>query len=167
MSIAPSNPSQRVWAAGCRVLAAMGIGVLATVAGCLTGAMMLILIGVFYHGLGLVEAAPGFAVYGVILGWLFAWPTTLLVLPAVWLFLPDRKRLIKRVVLLSGGMLTGGFTLVWMLVRETGSDVLNWSMVAAGVTGGLAAGVVFALFVPRRTPPVLRSHADSPSRSLP
>lgn len=129
-----------------RLLQALGIGLLATGAGCAAGAVALGLIGALYEGLQMLRAIPAFVLYGVIFGPVLAWPVTLVVLPAGWLFLPPLRR---RWALLVVGPLAGTVTLYLRLVNETELGGVAWAMIAAGTVGGLVAGIVFGAFVPR------------------
>lgn len=132
-----------------RLLAALGIGLLATVAGCAAGAVALGLIGAAYEGWHVLRGIPAFVFYGVIFGPVLAWPVTLVVLPAGWLFFPPLRR---RWGLLVAGPLAGTATLYLRLVNETELGGAAWAMIAAGTVGGLAAAAVFAAFVPRSNP---------------
>ncbi len=129
-----------------RVLSALGIGVLAMLVGSAAGALTLGLIGILFEGAKMLRVIPAFVFYGVLFGPVLAWPATLVMLPAIWLYYPLRHR---RVALLVGGALTGTATLIGRVLLEAGLGPLGWTMVAAGTVGGLAAGAVFGAFVPR------------------
>lgn len=129
-----------------RLLLALGIGLLATVAGCAAGAVALGLIGALSEGVQMLRAIPAFVIYGMIFGPVLAWPVTLVVLPAGWLFFPPLRR---RLALLVIGPLAGTLTLYLRLVNETELGGVAWAMIAAGTVGGLVAAAVFAAFDPR------------------
>jgi hypothetical protein len=129
-----------------RLLQALGLGLLATGAGCAAGAVILGLIGALSEGVQMLRAIPAFVLYGVIFGPVLAWPVTLIVLPVGWLFCPPLRR---RMALLVVGPVAGAVTLYLRLVNETELGGVAWAMIAAGTVGGLVAAVVFAAFVPR------------------
>ncbi len=129
-----------------RPAAALAIGLLATVAGSAAGAVTIGLGSALTDGPQALRATPGFVVYGVILGPVLAWPATLVALPAAFLLVPRR---FLRPVLLAGGAVAGGLSVLVQVTAEAGLDPLGWTMLAAGAVGGLAAGAVFAAFVPR------------------
>ena len=131
-----------------RLLRALGIGLMATFAGAAAGAVLLALFGAAVEGWSAWRSIPPFLFYGVIFGPVLAWPVTLVVLPAVWVVVPRRFR---RVALLVIGPLAGAAVIVERMVNEvgTGTGALDTAMVLAGTAGGLAAGVLFAAFVPR------------------
>ncbi|HRI83060.1 MAG TPA: hypothetical protein PLF88_11525 [Opitutaceae bacterium] len=133
-----------------RFLVALGIGVLATIAGSAAGAVVLGLIGAVAEGVQMLRAIPAFVLYGVIFGPVLAWPVTLVVLPAGWLFFPARHR---RRALLGVGPLAGALTLYFRLVNETELGGVAWAMIAAGTVGGLVAAAVFVAF-PRPDAPL-------------
>ncbi len=134
---------------GRRLAAALGIGMVATVAGSGAGALTLGLLGVLYEGPALLRAVPAVLLYGLILGPVFAWPVTLVVLPAVRLFAPPR---FLRSALPAGGILAGAGTLLARVAEDPGLGRMGWTMVAAGAVGGLVAGLVFVAFLPRPAP---------------
>ncbi len=142
-----------------RLPAALGVGLLATVTGAAAGAILLGVVGAVYEGWHVLRGIPAFVFYGVIFGPVLAWPVTLVVLPAVWLFFPIRHR---RHALLLAGPLAGAAVLTERVVNETGLGTLSGVMVAAGTVGGLAAGAVFRAFVPR----LVSSAPSSPRDSL-
>lgn len=127
-----------------RLLAALGIGLLATPVGSAAGAFLLGLIGVLHEGWHVLRGVPAFVFYGVIFGPVLAWPVTLVVLPMGRMFFPLRHR---RLWLLLTGPLAGALVLTERTVNETGASSLSWVMVAAGA--------VFRAFVPRVVPSVL------------
>lgn len=147
---APPLPTPR-WHWFGRVMAALGIAVLATLVGCVVGAetLLMVFMGFSTEGYRTLEAAPGIAYYGLIFGGQFAWPTTLVVLPALWLFFPCRNRRAKRLVLWGAGLLAGGVTMLWMLPHAPPDESFGWTLLGAGAAGGLAAGMVFGLFLPK------------------
>lgn len=136
---------------GRRLLAALGIGLLATLIGSAAGAIFLALFGAAVEGWNALRAIPPFLFYGIMFGPVLAWPVSLVVLPAGWLFFPQRYR---RVALLLVGPLAGAAVIIERLVNEVGlgSSMLNLSMVLAGTAGGLAAGITFVFFTPQFVP---------------
>lgn len=150
---APSADATRPVPFWRRLLAALGLGLLATVAGSAVGAMLVGLLGAVYEGWHVLRGLPAFVFYGVIFGPVLAWPVTLVVLPAVWLFVPLRHR---RYALWLAGPLAGAAALSERVVTHDGLGTLSWVMVAAGTLGGLVAGAVFGAFVPRVVPSVRR-----------
>jgi|GEM_PF-4639334 len=143
--LSPSADGKRPVPLWLRVLAALGIGLLATPVGSAAGAILLGLIGAVYEGWYMLRGIPAFVFYGMFFGPVLAWPVTLVVLPGLWLFFPLRRR---RRALLLAGPLAGAAILTERVVNEAGLGTLSWAMVAAGAAGGLAAGAVFAAFVP-------------------
>lgn len=141
-----------------RLLTALGIGLLATPAGSAAGAVLLGVVGAAYEGWHVLRGIPAFVLYGVILGPVLAWPVTLVVLPAVWLFFPLRHR---RHALLLAGPLAGAAVLSERVVLHDGLGTLSGVMMAAGTLGGLVAGLVFGAFLPRRVPSAASSTSDS------
>lgn len=129
-----------------RLPAALGIGLLATPAGSAAGAVLLSVLGAVFEGGHVLRGMPAFVFYGVIFGPVLAWPVTLVVLPAIWLFFPLRHR---RHALWLAGPLAGAAVLCERVVTHEGLGTLSWVMVAAGTLGGLVAGIMFAAFVPR------------------
>jgi hypothetical protein len=129
-----------------RLLMALGIGLLATVAGSAAGAILLAVLGAVYEGWHVLRGMPAFVFYGVIFGPVLAWPVTLVVLPGIWLFVPLRHR---RRGLWLAGLLAGAAVLTERVLTEAGLGTLSWVMVACGTLGGLVAGLVFGAFVPR------------------
>ncbi|MCW5548981.1 MAG: hypothetical protein KIT44_08465, partial [Opitutaceae bacterium] len=91
---------------------------------------------------------------GVIFGPVLAWPVTLVVLPAGWLFFPPLRR---RLALLVAGPLAGTAALYLRLMNETELGGVAWAMIAAGAVGGLAAAAIFAAF-PRPDTSVASEH---------
>lgn len=144
----PARPPGSSWR---RLLAALGIGVLATFAGSGVGAVTLGLFGAVHEGAHTLRIIPAFVLYGMFFGPVLAWPVTLGVLPAIWLTCPPRFR---RAALLVAGPLTGALAVYARLAAETDLGAVSWAMVSAATAGGLAAGVVFAVFArPHRGPP--------------
>lgn len=129
-----------------RLLVALGLGLLATVAGSAAGAILLGVVGAVVEGWHVLRGIPALVFYGVIFGPVLAWPVTLVVLPAVWLFVPLRYR---RYALWLAGPLAGAAVLSERVVTHEGLGTLSWVMVACGTLGGLVAGIMFAAFVPR------------------
>lgn len=126
-----------------RLLAALGIGLLATPAGSAAGALLLGLAGAWLEGWYVLRGIPAFVFYGILFGPVLAWPVTLVVLPCVWFYFPLRHR---RPALLIAGPLVGAGVLAERVVTEAGPGKLSWAMVAAGTVGGLVAGIVFVAF---------------------
>jgi len=157
-SSAPSADMTRPVPFWRRLPAALGIGLLATPAGAAAGAVLLGLAGAGYEGWHMLRGLPAFVFYGVIFGPVLAWPVTLVVLPAVWLFSPLRHR---RRALWLAGPLAGAAVLTERVVNETGLGTLSGVMIAAGTVGGLAAGAVFRAFVPRLVAAAPASPRDS------
>ena len=141
-----------------RLLASLGIGLLATVAGSAVGAMLVGLLGAISEGWHVLRGLLALVFYGAIFGPVLAWPVTLVLLPAVWLFIPLRHR---RYALLLAGSLAGAAVLSERVLTEAGLGNLSGVMVMAGAVGGLAAGVVFRAFVPRLAPSAPASPRDS------
>lgn len=140
----PPHPGSRpLWR---RLALALGIGLVATVAGSAAGAVVLGLGVAVGEGPQALRATPAFVVYGVILGPVLAWPATLLALPALWLLAPVRRR---RPLLPAAGAVAGALSVLVQVTAEAGLDSLGWTMLTAGAVGGLSAGGVFAAFVPK------------------
>ncbi|GAB1487925.1 MAG TPA: hypothetical protein VGD88_12665 [Opitutaceae bacterium] len=133
------------------LLTGIGIGLLATLVGGAAGGLWLALATAWFEGAAALRAAPAFAFYGLFFGGMIAWPASLVVLPALWWVWPERLNVVKRRMLLLLGSLAGGLTLAIQVLADPGpdGDVVGWAMIGAGVVGGAAAGLTFALFVPR------------------
>lgn len=112
-----------------RVLATLGLGVLATIAGSGAGGAWFALMAIALEGFHGLMASPGIVFFGLIFGPLYAAPITLGVLSAIRLWLPRRWQKKKSVVLLLAGPLTGSGYLWCILPREDdiGGDGLGVS----------------------------------------
>jgi len=141
---------------GRRGLCALGIGLLATVAGSAAGGAWFALMGMALDGVHGVMATPGIVMIGLIFGPLYAAPVTLAALPALWVFFPRRWEHRKGTAFLLIGPLVGAGHLCNVLPRSDEVGVMGWVLLGAGTAGGLAAGLTFRAFV---RPPLRPSRA--------
>lgn len=126
------------------LLKAAFLGAAATLIASLAGALVLSLFTIFSQGADYIRILLPALFYSLFIGPVLAWPATLVVLPLIWLLMPDQLAG-RRVYLLVAGALSGTASIYWQSDVLADFSYIDASFLAAGFVGGATAGLLFGL----------------------